>query len=137
MYVCWSAISCWLLQKVIRAIIIIVTWSTLLQVSMSLNSIQKRYLKMVTQSVYNLSSLWPSRHVNKYNKFAYIYTKQHRFIGQIQAKTTDTFIQKHTHKHPYLTYTLYIQTCTFTKLSLIYKKEQYIINNKHVEQERS
>jgi len=31
----------------------------------------------------------------QYNNFSYIYTKQHRFIGQIQANTTYTFIQKH------------------------------------------
>ena len=40
---------------------------------------------MVTQYVSNVSSLGPSKHVNKYNKFSYIYTKQHRFIGQTQA----------------------------------------------------
>ena len=40
-----------------------------------------------------LSSLGPSKHVNKYNNYSYIYTKQHRFIGQSQANTTYTFIQ--------------------------------------------
>ena len=31
---------------------------------------------------------------------------------------------------------MYIQTCTFiTLLSFKHKKEQYIVNNKHVEQE--
>ena len=29
----------------------------------------------------------------QYNNFSYIYTKQHRFIGQSQANTTYTFIQ--------------------------------------------
>ena len=82
------------------------------------NSIQKLYLKMV----YNLSSLGPSKHVNKYNKFSYMYTKQHRFIGQSQANTTYTFIQKHIHKHSYLTYTMYIQTCTFTTLYQLWIK---------------
>ena len=57
-----------------------------------------------------------SKHVNKYNNYSNIYTKQHRFIGHIQANTTYTFIQKHIHKHSYLTYTMYIQTCTFTTL---------------------
>jgi len=72
----------------------------------------------------------------QYNNFSYIYTKQHRFIGQSQANTTYTFIQKHINKH--LTYTMYKQTCTFIKLSsFMHKKEQYIVNNKHVEQERS
>ena len=54
---------------------------------------------MVTQLVYNLSSLGPSKHENKYNNYSYIYTKQYRFIGQSQANTTYTFIQKHIHKH--------------------------------------
>ena len=57
----------------------------------------------------------------QYNNFSYIYTKQHRFNGQTQAHTTYTFIQNIS----YLTYTMYIQTCTFTD------------NNKHVEQERT
>ena len=69
----------------------------------------------------------------QYNNVSYIYTKQHRFIGQTQANTTYTFTQKHIHKHSYLTYTMYIQTCTFTTLlSFMNKKEQYIVNNKHV-----
>ena len=43
-----------------------------------------------------------SKHVNKYNNYSYIYTKQlHRFIVQTQANTTYTFIQKHIHKHSY------------------------------------
>ena len=74
----------------------------------------------------------------QYNNCSYIYTKQHRFIGQSQANTTYTFIQKHIHKHSFLTYTMYIQTCIFTTLlSLMNNKEQFIVNNKHVEQERS
>ena len=81
------------------------------------NSIQfkKRYLKIKG----------PSKHVNNTTFFSDKYTKQHRFIGQTQAHTTYTFLQKHIHKHSYLTYTMYIQTCTFTD------------NNKHVEQERT
>ena len=43
----------------------------------------------------------------QYNHYSYIYTKQHRFIGQTQANTTYTFIQKHIHNHSYLTYTIY------------------------------
>ena len=31
----------------------------------------------------------------QYNNYSCIYTKQHRFIGQSQANTTYTFIQKH------------------------------------------
>ena len=85
------------------------------------NSIQKLYLKMVTQWVLNLSSLGSSKHVNNTTLCSYIYTKQHRFNGQTQAHTTYTFIQNIS----YLTYTMYIQTCTFTD------------NNKHVEQERT
>ena len=57
------------------------------------NSIQKLCLKIVTQLDYNLSSLGPSKHVNKYNNYSYIYTKQHRFIGQSQANTIYPFIQ--------------------------------------------
>ena len=52
---------------------------------------------VVTQSVYNLSSLGPSKTCEQYNMCSYIYTKQHRFIGHRQ--TTYTFIHKHTHKH--------------------------------------
>ena len=75
-------------------------------INIQFNSIQKLYLKTVTQKVYNLFLLRPSHHVNKYN-FSYIYTKQHRFIGQTRANTTYTFIQKHIHQHSYLTYTMY------------------------------
>ena len=39
----------------------------------------------------------------QYNNIAYIYTKQHRFIRQTQVNTTYAFIQKHIHKHWYLT----------------------------------
>ena len=64
--------------------------------------------------------------------FIHIY-KQHRFIGQTQANTTYTFIQKHIHKHLYNVYTnMYIHHT----LSFMHKMEQYIVNNKHVEQER-
>ena len=35
---------------------------------------------------------------------------------QYNTNTTYTFIQKHIHKHSYLTYTMYIQTCIFTTL---------------------
>jgi len=52
----------------------------------------------------------------QYSNVSYIYTKQHRLIRQTQAHTTYTFIQKHIYKHSYLTYTMYIQTCTFTIL---------------------
>ena len=56
------------------------------------------------------------------------------FIGQTQANTTYTFIQKHIHKHLYNVYTnMYIHHT----LSFMHKEEQYIVNNKHVEQERS
>jgi len=58
---------------------------------------------------------WAIQTCEQYN-VSNIYTKQHRFIGQTQANTTYTFIQKHNHKHLYLTYTMYIQTCTFTTL---------------------
>jgi len=34
-------------------------------------------------------------------------------------------------------YTMYTQTCTFITLSFMHKNEQYIVNNKHVEQEHS
>jgi len=69
----------------------------------------------------------------QYNNFSYIYTKQHRFIGQTQANTTYNFIQKHIHKHLYNVYTnMYIHHT----LSLMNKKEQYIVNNKHIEHER-
>ena len=76
----------------------------------------------------------PSRHVNNYNNCSYIYTKRHRFIGQTQANTTYTFIQKHIHKHSYNVYTnMYIHRT----LSFMHRKEQYLVNNKHVEQEGS
>ena len=58
--------------------------------------------------------------------------KQHSFIRQTQANTT--FIQKHIHKHLYNVYTNMYMHHT---LSFMHKKEQYIVNNKHVEQERS
>jgi len=41
----------------------------------------------------------------QYTNCSYIYTKQHRLIIQTQANTTYTFIQKHIHKHSYLTHT--------------------------------
>ena len=76
----------------------------------------------------DLSFPGPSQHVNKYNNFSYIYTctKQHRFIGQAQANTTYIFIQKHSfiHKHSYLTYTMHIQTCTFTTLLSFKNKDE-------------
>ena len=50
------------------------------------NSIQKLYLQMVTQSVYNLSWLWSSKH-ELYNNLTDINTKQHMFIRQTQAYT--------------------------------------------------
>ena len=82
------------------------------------NSIQKLYFKdgdPVSSQLFPRPG--PSKHVIKqYNNVSYIYTKQHRFIGQTQANTTYTFLQKHIHKHLYLTYTMYIQTCTFTTL---------------------
>ena len=40
------------------------------------------------------------------------------------------------HKHSYLMYTMYIYNSWHT-LSLMNKKEKYIVNNKHVYQERS
>ena len=70
----------------------------------------------------------------QYTNYSYIYTKKHWFIGQTQANTTYTFIQNISIN----AYTMYIQTCTFiTLLSFMHKKEQYIVNNKHVEQECS
>ena len=94
------------------------------------NSIQKLYLKMVTQ-------IFPGaiQTCEQNNNCSYIYTKQHRCIRQTQEHTIYTSIQKHIHKHSYLTYTMCIQTCIFTT-SFMNKKEQYIVNNKHVEQER-
>jgi len=77
---------------------------------------------------------WDHPNILTIRHFTYIYTKQHRSIGQRQ--TTYTFIQKHTLTHSYLTYKMYIQTCTFTTLSLLNTKEHYIDNNRHVEQER-
>ena len=78
-----------------------------------------------------------SKYVNNTTTLHTYIQTQHRFIGQTQANTTYTFIQKHIHKHSYLTYTMYIQTCTLTTLlSFMHKKEQYIVNNKQVEQER-
>jgi len=51
-----------------------------------------------------------------------------------QHFTTYTFIQKHIHKHLYNVYTnMYIHHTQ----SFMHKKEQYIVNNKHVEQECS
>jgi len=41
----------------------------------------------------------------QYNKFSYIYTKQHKFIGQTQENTAYSFIQKHIHKHLFNVYT--------------------------------
>jgi len=75
----------------------------------------------------SLKPIFPSafQTCEQYNIVSGKYTKQHRFIGQTQAHITYTFIQNHTNKHSYLTYTLYIQTCTFTD------------NSKHVEQERT
>ena len=75
----------------------------------------------------SLKRIFPSafQTCEQYNIVSDKYTIQHRFIGQTQAHITYTFIQNHTNKHSYLTYTLYIQTCTFTD------------NNKHVEQERT
>ena len=58
----------------------------------------------------------------QYNNCSYIYTKQHRCMGQTQANTTYTVIQKHIHKHLYNVYTnLYIHHT----LSFMHKKEQY------------
>ena len=60
--------------------------------------------------------------------------KQHKFIRQTHANTTYTFIQTHIHKHLYNVYTnMYIRHT----LLFMHKKEQYIVNNKHVKQERS
>jgi len=51
----------------------------------------------------------------------------------ITGKHNLHFHTKHIHKDSYLTYTMYIQTCIFTTLlSFMNKKEQYIVNNKHV-----
>ena len=66
--------------------------------------------------------------------FIHIYKKSdtHR-----QTQLTLSY-KKYSHKHSYLTYSMYIHTCTFTTLlSFMNKKEQYIVNNKHIEQERS
>jgi len=68
---------------------------------------------------------------NTTNFHTYI-QKQHRFIRQTQANTTYTFIQKHIHKR---LYNIYIYKHGHE--SFMHKKEQYIINNKHVEYERS
>ena len=104
-----------------------------------LNSIQfKKKIKDGDPVSLQLIFPRPIQTCEQYKNKSYIYTKQHRFIGQTQANTTYTFIQKHIHKHSYLTYTMYIQTCTLTTLlSFMHKKEQYIVNNKQVEQERS
>ena len=76
----------------------------------------------------------PIQTCEQYKNKSYIYTKQHRFIGQTQANTTYTFIQKHIHKHSYNVYTnMYIHRT----LSFMHRKEQYLVNNKHVEQEGS
>ena len=50
----------------------------------------------------------------QYTNCSYIYTKQHRFIVQTQANTTYTFIQKHIHKHSYLTHTAVCHSCKCT-----------------------
>jgi len=55
-------------------------------------SIQKLYLKLLTQSVNNLSSMWSLKHVNN-TTFVHTYIQN---IGQTQANTTYTFIQMHT-----------------------------------------
>jgi len=64
------------------------------------------------------------------------YIKQHRFIGQTQANTTYSFIQKHIHKRLYM-YNVYTNMYIHHTLPFMHKKEQYIVNNKYVEQEHS
>jgi len=58
--------------------------------------------------------------------FIHIY-KTKQVHQKITGKHNLNFHTKH--KHSYLTYTMYIQ---FMTLSLMNKKEQYIVNNKHV-----
>ena len=71
----------------------------------------------------------PSKHENKYNHFSYKYTNQHRFIGQTQANTTYTFIQKYFHKHSYNVYT---NMNIHHTLSVMHTNKQHLVNNAHV-----
>ena len=72
------------------------------------NLIQKLYLKMVTQKVYNLSSLGPSKHVNNTTMFhTYI---QNNTCSSDTGKHNLHFHTKHIHKHSYLTSSIYCVT---------------------------
>ena len=112
----------------------------------SFNSIQKRYLKIITnylpwghpnmwtiQQLYgdpvSLQIIFPGaiQTCEQYNNFSYIYTKQHT-----QTQLTLSY------KNSYLTHTMYIQSCTSTTLSsFMHKTEQYIVSNKYVKEEPS
>ena len=61
----------------------------------------------------------------QYNNFPYIYEQKHRFIGQTQANTTYTFIQKHIHTYTWKTDKTSRKACIqqrFLRLSCHYFK---------------
>jgi len=88
------------------------SYRSMLLHSIQFNSIQKLYLKMVTQYNHNLSSLGPSKHVNN-TTIVHTYIQNNTGSSDKHRQTQLTLSYKNISIN---TYTMYTQTCTFTTL---------------------